>query len=494
MMPALPSSWTSAPLQRVGMPSTPKIEPSYFPKETFELYSVPSFAKSAPELVNGAEVGSAKQLVKPNDILLCKIIPHLNRVWVVGSNNGYRQIASSEWIVVRCSDCDGNYLRYFLRSPSFRKSFLKELSGVGGSLVRARPRDVALIPIPIAPRAEQGRIASKLANCLSKVERISDEQKKLPELIKRYKAAILSAAFRGELTKEWRELRELQESADAFYNARRSWAQTQLGRRDIGRDERNATIERDAHLDQSLTICRKEQPLPVSWRWTGMGEVFGVYVGATPSRGEASYWDGDVAWVSSGEVAFCSITETSEKITAAGLANTSTRLHLPGTVLLGMIGEGKTRGQAAILEIEACNNQNCAAIRVSEADYPPDYVFWYLYSIYEQTRSSGDGGNNQPALNKEKVQRIPFPLAPPEEARAIAQVIKARLTPMLNLEMQLKQVGKQLDRLTERLLAKAFMGQLIPQDSSDEPVEELLRRLAVNAGNTPISKRGRPSN
>jgi type I restriction enzyme S subunit len=121
------------------MPSTRKLEPYLFPDETFELYSVPSFASGAPELVNGSDVGSMKQVVQPGDVLLCKIIPHLNRVWIVGEHNGHRKIASSEWIVVRCPECDGDYLRYSLSEPVFREEFLKELSGVGGSLVRARP-------------------------------------------------------------------------------------------------------------------------------------------------------------------------------------------------------------------------------------------------------------------------------------------------------------------------------------------------------------------
>ena len=114
---------------------------------------------------------------------------------------------------------------------------------------------------------------------------------------------------------------------------------------------------------------------------------------ATPSRSEASYWNGDVSWVSSGEVQFCRIKATREKITVAGLANSSTRLNPSGSVLLGMIGEGKTRGQAAILDLEACNNQNCAAIWVSETPIRPEFVYYFLWSQYEETRR-GSSGNN----------------------------------------------------------------------------------------------------
>jgi type I restriction enzyme, S subunit len=218
-------------------------------------------------------------------------------------------------------------------------------------------------------------------------------------------------------------------------------------------------MERDADLQRTIAERSREELLPDTWGWCGLGEVFGVYVGATPSRRDPSLWQGEVPWVSSGEVAFCRISATEEKITAKGLANTSTRVHPPGTVLLGMIGEGKTRGQAAILDIEACNNQNCAAIRVSEASYCPEYVYWYLYSVYEQTRTAG-GGNNQPALNKDKVQRLLIPLAPPDEAAAVARAIEALLEPVGRVELELASAEKLLERLDDKVLSQTFCGVL----------------------------------
>ena len=81
--------------------------------------------------------------------------------------------------------------------------------------------------------------------------------------------------------------------------------------------------------------------LPEGWAWSQLGQAFSVYVGATPSRKKPEYWDGAISWVSSGEVAFCRIKSTKERITQLGLDNTSTHVHPPGTVMLGMIGEGR---------------------------------------------------------------------------------------------------------------------------------------------------------
>lgn len=95
---------------------------------------------------------------------------------------------------------------------------------------------------------------------------------------------------------------------------------------------------------------------PPGWAQTKIGELFDVYVGSTPSRADPSLWHGDVPWVSSGEVAFNRIRTTRESISRRALGSSKTRLHPPGTVMLSMIGQGKTRGQAAILEISAAHN------------------------------------------------------------------------------------------------------------------------------------------
>src|SRR5208337_1275616 len=98
-------------------------------------------------------------------------------------------------------------------------------------------------------------------------------------------------------------------------------------------------------------------------------------------------------------------------ISPAALSGKSDRLHPKGTVLLAMIGEGKTRGQCAILDIAATNNQNSAAIRVSLTPIPSEYVYFVLQDRYLASRRESQGGN-QPALNAQIVSEISIPLPP----------------------------------------------------------------------------------
>jgi len=125
-------------------------------------------------------------------------------------------------------------------------------------------------------------------------------------------------------------------------------------------------------------------------------------------------------------------------------------------VLLGMIGEGKTRGQVAILDIEACNNQNSAAIRVSETDVSPQYVYSFLEGEYESTRRRGSGGN-QPALNKERVRQIPFPLPPVVEQQRIVAEIDRCLSIIRKTEFQADTNLRRAERLRQSILRRAFL-------------------------------------
>jgi len=138
------------------------VDPSKFTEEIFDLYSIPAFDRGEPEIVAGSEIGSAKQVVEPGDVLLSKIVPHIRRSWIVGKERGRRIIASGEWIVFRDERANPDYLRQVLVGDPFHTQFMNTVAGVGGSLLRARPAHVAKIAIPLPPLAEQRRIAEIL--------------------------------------------------------------------------------------------------------------------------------------------------------------------------------------------------------------------------------------------------------------------------------------------------------------------------------------------
>lgn len=138
------------------------VDPSKFPDERFELHSIPAFDAGKPDVILGRYIGSSKQIVQPDDVMISKIVPHIRRASVVGASSGLRQIGSGEWIVFRSDRIYSHYLRHFLTSDDFNVQFMSTVSGVGGSLLRARPAEVAKIKVPLPPLPEQRRIAAIL--------------------------------------------------------------------------------------------------------------------------------------------------------------------------------------------------------------------------------------------------------------------------------------------------------------------------------------------
>ncbi|PTB90737.1 restriction endonuclease subunit S, partial [Marinobacter sp. Z-F4-2] len=112
--------------------------------------------------------------------------------------------------------------------------------------------------------------------------------------------------------------------------------------------------------------------VPDGWKLSTIEEISNVSSGGTPSRKNDAYWNGTIPWVTTAEVKFKVIEDTSEKITEEGLANSSAKLFPVDTILMAMYGQGKTRGQVAKLGIKASTNQACAAI-VLHPGYEVEY-------------------------------------------------------------------------------------------------------------------------
>jgi len=185
---------------------------------------------------------------------------------------------------------------------------------------------------------------------------------------------------------------------------------------------------REAGMLPAVEAASAKQPteketrmLPKAWRYSTLGEIARVTSGGTPDRSNPEYWGGDIPWVTTGEIQFNKITDTVEKITASGLQNSSAKLFPPGTLLMAMYGQGKTRGQVAKLGIEAATNQACAAILLHD-NYDPDFYFQYLSSQYDGLRELGNAGT-QKNLNAGILKGVAVPVPPYNEQRRISSIL-----------------------------------------------------------------------
>ncbi|HEU0078801.1 MAG TPA: restriction endonuclease subunit S [Longimicrobiaceae bacterium] len=374
--------------------------------------------------------------------------------------------------------------RYLLYALRRQEATIAE-QGTGSTFAAISGDVLRSIRLRFAPFAEQERIVAAIEEKFTHLDSAIAALKRVQANLKRYRAVMLHLACKGELVPTEAELARAE--GRVYESASVLLKRIQNERRQ--RENQIADVEVGSEQQNTSELPR----LPEGWVWTRIGTVGEVYVGATPSRSQPDYWDGDIPWVSSGEVAFSRIRTTRETISEAGLQNSSTRLHPPGTVLIGMIGEGKTRGQVAILEVEACNNQNCAAIRCPKGQLSSEFVYHFLASQYEANRRVGSG-NNQPALNKSRVESFLLPLPPYAEQVRIAAEVERRLSIIQGVETTVEADLHRAERLRQSILKRAFEGKLVAQDPNDEPAGVLLERIrAERAATTPERKvrRGR---
>ena len=188
-----------------------------------------------------------------------------------------------------------------------------------------------------------------------------------------------------------------------------------------------------------------------------LGEYAPTTSGSTPSRGNKQYWQpAEIAWVKTGEVAFAPITATEEAISKAALAECSLTLLPPKTVLVAMYGQGKTRGQSAILEIPATTNQACFAILPNET-WDADFLFLWFRSSYQDLRDlSDDRGGNQANLNGALLNALEIPAPSKTEQQKFVTRINAALAEIDSMEDSSKAALKDIQQLPNRILAQAF--------------------------------------
>lgn len=115
-----------------------------------------------------------------------------------------------------------------------------------------------------------------------------------------------------------------------------------------------------------------------------------MYSGGTPSTKNPEYWGGDIPWLSSGESGKEFIDEASQFITQEGVENSATKLATKNSVIIATAGEGKTRGQVSFLNIDAYINQSLIAMKPSENELLPKYLYYYLKNSYFKLRSLSD--------------------------------------------------------------------------------------------------------
>ena len=192
--------------------------------------------------------------------------------------------------------------------------------------------------------------------------------------------------------------------------------------------------------------------LPKGWEWVRLGDIGDWGAGATPSRRNPKYYNGEILWLKTGELKDGYIDDSVEKITELALKECSLRLNKPGDILIAMYGA--TIGKLGILNVEATTNQACCGCTPFSQVYNR-YLFYLLLSLREEFKGQGAGGA-QPNISKQKIINTIAPLPPLNEQKRIVEKVDQLMALCDELEKNIEQSKKDSEMLMQSVLQEAF--------------------------------------
>lgn len=354
------------------------------------------------------------------------------------------------------------YVDYYFQSQIYRERIRLLACGVNINNIRAEY--IMKSPIPLPPLQEQQRIVERIENLFAKLDEVKEKLEDSLRICNERRNSILQKAYSGILTEKWRR-NHLNIKNCVIDNIEKYSLNLSKREKKFIEDGQSKLNE----ITMSSNVC---------WYQGNIGAVSIVTNGSTPSRKCDNFWNGDIPWVSSGEVRNNVIAYTEERITQEGYDNSSVKLLPIGTVLIAMIGEGKTRGQSAILNIEATTNQNIAAIVIEHGQINSKFLWYWLQKQYKRNREKGVGSGPQ-ALNCQRVRELDFIIPPLEEQNEIVKIIDNLMNKENSIIDSIETTLENVEGIRKSILANAFRGELGTNDSDEMSAIELLKTILV---------------
>ncbi len=438
-MKELPQGWTLASIGDV----TGGAEQHHLrPEEQFDYIDISSIDRELKKIVNPQRLtgdkapSRARQVVKAGDVLVSMTRPNLNAVALV-THEWDGQIASTGFDVLRPIEIESRWLFNLVKTDDFIAAMSARVQGALYPAVR--PRDIRGYVIPLAPLNEQKRIADSLDALLTRVDACRERLDRVPQILKRFRQAVLAAATSGALTEGWRSTDSLE------------------------------------------------------WRLYVLADIADIQGGVTKDSKKQQATDEEVPYLRVANVQRGYLDLNEIKTIRIPSSKITSVLLEPGDILFNEGGDIDKLGRGWVWEgqISRCSFQNHVfRARLFDKSYQPKYISWWGNSRgVEYFLRQGKQTTNLASINKTMLSNLPISLPPPEEQQEIVRRVEALFVFADRLEARYTAARAQVENMTPALLAKAFRGELMPQDPNDEPASELLKRIKEQKTNQPEQKR-----
>jgi type I restriction enzyme S subunit len=431
----------------------------------------PYIAEAVDNITDAALAGSSTQLIPKQSILVVTRSGILQHSLPVAANTAPVAINQDLKALTPYEGIETDYVMRQLQADA--QIILRSCSKSGTTVDsldfdRFKQHEFRLAPLP-----EQQRIVGKVDGLTARTARARKELGRIPTLIARYKERLLALAFSGELTKEWRKKYVVQIDLDKLVFEERK---AERERNKINGKGRNRSIPETGFV---IPI------VPEGWDWYTFDDcAWDLTVGHVGPMKER-YVEGGIPFLRSMNV-------RANRIDLQNVMFIDNRFHeelkksilKPGDLVVVRTG---APGTAAVVP-DNLYEANCSDLVIARLipSLNPHYAAFYLNSEFARVRvRSMQVGVAQQHFNVGAMSQMPIPFAPPTEQGEIVRRIESAFGWLDRMAADHAAAAKLLPKLDAAILAKAFRGELVPQDPNDEPASVLLDRIRQEQADAP---------
>ncbi len=355
----------------------------------------------------------ARRLPAAGDTIVSTVRTYLRAIAFVDKTEPDTVCSTGFALVTPGDRLDPRFLSYWLRSDPIVDEICARSVGVSYPGINAS--EIGCLPVPVLPKSEQRAIAAFLDRKTAVIDALIAKKERQIELLQEKRRALIAQA----VTKGLDPNVPMKDSGVEW-----------LGR------------------------------IPALWPIVRVSYIATVQNGMTPSRERVDYWEGGtIPWISSSQVNDYVVTTAREFITERAIRETGIRMVPSGSVLIGLVGQGRTRGLSARMGISGCINQNVAAITPGTR-MDGRFLHLVLRHAYPSIRELGRGGQ-QDAMNCEIIRSLRVPLPPLMEQLSLVDDVDGQHT---RLDAAIAGIDRHVDLLREyrqALISAAVTGKII---------------------------------
>lgn len=316
---------------------------------------------------------------------------------------------------------DQKYLWYLLNADFYIKHIA--LTAFGGAQPNISDTQLLACDVPLPPLAEQQAIARFLDAKTAQIDALVAQKRQLIAKLKEKRSALIARTVTRGLPPE---------------------------------AARAAGLEPNPEMKPLLSGWADE--CPVHWQTWKISHGFGLTgSGTTPPSDNEEWYEGDIPWVTTGELRESIITDTNKKVSRAAIKEFSALKIFPaGSLAIAMYGA--TIGRLGIFGVAATTNQACCVL-AKERAFERDFVFYWLQAFRDQIVMLATGGG-QPNISQEKIRSLRIPCPSVHEQQIISKYLREESDKIDQLVNAAESAIERINELRQALITSAVTGKI----------------------------------